>query len=270
MEGFMDLTLTGILSSFVFPATKFILIVAAGILAAFLVAKLVFNLTQKANFDVSLCKFLSSVTKFTIIIVAAISALSSIGIPTGGIIAAFSAAAVAVSLALKDSLSNISGGIFLLLTKPFGTGDVVELNGSCGSIKEIKLIHTVLLTFDGKEVIYPNSVVMGSTVTNLSKEDKRRVDLTFPVSYDSNVELAQKLILDTASKHELVISDPAEPFAKVTEHSDKAIVITARLWCMAADYWTVYFDVLEQVRKEFNQNNITIPYNQLDVHIHNK
>jgi small conductance mechanosensitive channel len=185
----------------------------------------------------------------------------------GGAVAGAGAVAAAIAIALKDSLANVAGGIFLLITKPFVTDDVISVSGDTGKIKEIKLVHTVVLTFDNKEIIIPNSVLMGSTVTNLSNAGKRRVDMVFSIGYNDDAKLAREIILKALTKHELALTDEVEPFARVTAHSASSVDITARVWALAGDYWTVYFDVLEEVREEFNKNGITIPFNQLDVHV---
>lgn len=261
----MNITLTTVMS-FLLIVLKAVVVGGIGILLAKIAGNITAKAVTKAHGDISLVKFLSKSVRIAIYILTFIATLTLLGIPTTGLVAAMSAAAVAISLALKDSLSNISGGIFLLVTRPFITNDVIEVNGYCGSVKEIQLIHTVILTFDNREVIIPNGVMVNSTVINMSNEDRRRVDIVFSIGYDDNASLARELILKTASKHELVISEP-EPFARVTAHSASSIDITMRVWTLAGDYWTVYFDLLEQVREQFNENGISIPYNQLDVHV---
>lgn len=241
------------------------------LIVGYFIAKLVYSIIHKSltkiGVDKSLTKFLGKTAKIIIYLVAVISAIGILGIPTTGIIAAMSAVAVAISLALKDSLSNISGGIFLLITRPFKTNDVVETGGYIGTIKEIQLIHTVILTFDYREVIIPNGIMVNSTVVNMSNEEKRRVDLTFSISYDNDPEVAKNIILKTAISHPKVIREPDEPFARVSAHAGSSVDISARIWCLAGDYWNVYFDMLEQVRREFDKNGISIPYDQLDVHV---
>ncbi len=264
----MIITLATVIS-FLLTILKAAVIAGIGILLAYIASSITTKAVTKARGDISLVKFLNKAVKITIYILTFIAALTILGIPTTGLIAAMSAAAVAISLALKDSLSNISGGIFLLVTRPFVTNDVIEVNGFCGTVKEIQLIHTIILTFDNREVIIPNGVMVNSTVINMSNEDRRRVDIMFSIGYNDNASLARELILKTAQKHELVITEP-EPFARVSAHSSSSIDITMRVWTLAGDYWTVYFDLLEQVREELNKNGITIPFNQLDVHIDGK
>ena len=264
---FEEVSVSYVLNTWVFPVLRLTAVLAVGIVLAFVAAKVIINVCNKSSVDYSLSKFLANVTRITILCLTAIAFLSILGIPTTGLIAAFSAVAVAISLALKDSLSNVSGGIFLLMTRPFVTGDFITVSGDAGTVKEIKLVHTVIVTPDAKEVIVPNSVMMNSTVTNLSNEEKRRVDLVFSISYDSDVELAREIILKNALKHEATLTEPAEPFARVTEHESNGIKISCRVWCLAGNYWTLYFDMLDSVRKDFNASGIKIPFNQLDVHV---
>ena len=259
-----------IIEGYALPLLKTIAVLIVGWVLASIVKKIIVKALDSIHADVSLEKFLASAAAITVKVITVIVALGLLGIPTTGLIAGASAVAAAIALALKDSLANVSGGIFLLITRPFVTGNVVSVNGDTGTIKEIKLVHTVILTPDNKEIIVPNSVMTGSTVTNLSNQDKRRVDLVFSIGYDNDAKLARDIILKALTKHELTLTDEVEPFARVTAHSASSIDITARVWALAGDYWTVYFDILEEVREEFGKNGISIPYNQLDVHIDGK
>lgn len=259
-----------LIENYFIPAGKTIVVLIIGWILAGVASKIITRVLEKAHADISLEKFLASTASITVKAITIISALGILGIPTTGLIAGASAVAAAIAIALKDSLSNVSGGIFLLITRPFVTGNLITVGGDTGTIKEIKLVHTVILTPDNREIIIPNSVMMGSTVVNLSNEDKRRVDLVFSISYDNDARLARDIILKALTKHELTLTDEIEPFARVTAHSASSVDITARVWTLAGDYWTVYFDLLEEVRDEFNNNGISIPYNQLDVHIDGK
>ncbi|MBP3580237.1 MAG: mechanosensitive ion channel [Clostridia bacterium] len=249
------------------PLLTMVLVVVVGWIVAGIAKRIIVAMLEKVHADISLEKFLAAAASIAIKVVAVISAIGILGVPTTGLVAGVSAVAAAIALALKDSLSNVSGGIFLLITRPFLTGNIISVNGETGAIKEIKLVHTVILTGDNREIIIPNSVMMNSTVVNLSNEDKRRVDLVFSIGYNNDARLAREIILNVLIKHELTLTDEIEPFARVTAHSASSVDITARVWTLAKDYWTVYFDVLEQVREEFNEKGISIPYNQLDVHI---
>lgn len=248
---------------------RLILVLVAGFVLASVSKKLITKIMEKSNFDISLIRFLARSAKVAIIVLTIIIAVGLLGIPTTGLIAGVSAVAAAIALALQGSLSNIAGGIFILMTRPFKTGDFIEVSGSTGTVKDIQLIHTVLLTGDNKEIIMPNGVVVNSTITNYSSEEKRRVDLVFSIGYNDDARLAEDIIFRTAMAHTYTLTDPAEPFVRESAHSASSIDITVRVWCLAENYWTLHFDLIEKVREEFTKNGISIPYNQLDVHISN-
>ena len=248
---------------------KLVAVIVAGLILAKVSSKLITKVLEKSNFDVSLIRFLARSAKITIIVLTIIIAIGLLGIPTTGLIAGISAVAAAVALALQGSLSNIAGGIFILMTRPFKTGDFVDISGSSGTVKDIQLIHTVLLTTDNKEIIMPNGVIVNNTVINYSNAEKRRVDLVFSIGYEDDARLAEDIIFRTAMAHTYTLTDPAEPFVRESAHSASAIEITARVWCLAENYWTLHFDLIEKVREEFTKNGISIPYNQLDVNIKN-
>ena len=235
-----------------------------------LLIKLVKHILKKAfnktDFDTSLEKFIVSVVDICLKIVLIICSISALGVSTTGLVAAFSAAAVAVSLALKDSLSNIAGGILMLMTRPFKTGDYIETEGHSGTVLQIDMIHTTLRTPDNRQIVIPNGQLVNQTIVDYSKETTRRMDLQFGISYDNDPELAKKIILDCALAHEFTLTDP-EPFVRVTEHADSAVIITMRVWVKSENFWALHFDLLEKVREEFDKNGISIPYNQLDVHV---
>ncbi len=244
-----------------------LLILVIGFLVIKLLVKILDRALNRFNLDVSLIKFLIKAVSIVLYVVLVISALAALGVSTTGMIAALSAAAVAVSLALKDSLSNIASGILLLITQPFKTGDFVEVGGVSGSVLGVDMIQTTILTTDNKRIIIPNSQVSSSEIINYSAEDMRRVDIVFSVSYDADVEKAKEAVLRVVNAHSAVKREHAEPFARVSGYGDSAVNITCRVWCMSADYWNLYFDLTEQVRAEFDKEGISIPYNQLDVHI---
>lgn len=244
---------------------------AVVLIVGFLVVKLLVKILKKAlrrfELDPSLIGFFMKATNIVLFVVLILCVLAILGVPTTGMIAAMSAAAVAVSLALKDSLSNIAQGILLLISHPFATGDFVEVGGVSGSVIEVDMLQTTLRTPDNRKVIIPNSQVATSEIINYSSEEERRVEVIFPVSYKDDVEKAKALILKIVEKHPLVDREKDAPFARVSAYNESSVSITCRAWCNTKDYWAVYFDLLEQVRVEFTNAGINIPYNQLDVHI---
>lgn len=245
-----------------------ILIIIVGLVVIKVIKKIIKKalIGSKAELDISLIDFIVRAIGICLKVVLVLSALATIGISTTGIIAAFSACAVAISLALKDSLGNIAGGIMMLISQPFSTGDFIDVDGAAGKVLKIDMVHTTLLTPDNKQVVIPNGQLMNKTIIDYSKEATRRMEVKFSISYDNDTELAKKIITDVVNAHEFTLKDPA-PFIRITEYADSAIVITARAWCESANYWTLNFDLLEQVKQKFDENGITIPYNQLDVHV---
>ncbi len=246
-----------------------ILIFVLGWVFSKLLVKLLRKGLSKTSLDVSLVNFLLKTIHIVILIVVLLAALSNLGISTTGLVAAFSAAAIAVSLALKDSLGNIAGGILMLLTQPFSTGHYIETDGVSGTVLKIDLIHTTLKTPDNRQIVIPNGQLVNKTIIDYSKESTRRMDLQFGISYDNDPEKAKAIIMECVKAHKLSLQDP-EPFCRVTEHSDSAVIITMRVWVKSENYWTLHFDLLEQIKCEFDKNGITIPYNQLDVHVIDK
>ena len=171
--------------------------------------------------------------------------LNTIGISTNGVLAALSAAALAVAVALKDSLGNVAGGILMLISPRFLSGDYIEAGGDEGTVVGVDLLHTTIRTADNKLVSIPNGVLINSHITNYTREEKRRVDITLPVSYDADIEKTKKIIFDVILRHSLVLSEPEKPMARVMKYSESSVDIIMRCWCNTSDYWNVYFDLTE-------------------------
>ncbi len=271
MEKFLEaITLENILRV-VTPIMKIILILVLGHFVILYAVKLFKRALSKTKLDPSLVSFLTKTVRIVLYVLVIVSALGSIGISTTGIIAALSAAGLAIAVALKDSLSNVAGGILLLLVPRFATGDFIEAGGSSGTVLRVDLLHTMVRTPDNRRVSIPNGVLINSYIVNYSHEAKRRVDMSFTISYDNDVEKAKEVILDVIKAHSLTLKDEADaPMARVSGYKDSSVEIVSRAWCQSTDYWTVYFDIMESVRAAFDKNGIEIPYNQLDVHIKEK
>lgn len=244
-------------------------IVVIGWIAAGIIRKIMVKALHKPKLDASFKKFLVKAVDIVLKVLVILSAVSNLGISTTGLIAALSAAAVAISLALKDSLGNIAGGILMMIARPFSTGDFITVDGESGKVLKIDLIHTTLITPDNRQVVVPNGQMVNKTVTDYSREETRRVDVDFAISYSSDVEVAKAVIMDVIGNCELALSDP-EPFVRVTDYADSSVTVTARVWCKTDDYWELRFRMLENVRIMFDANGIEIPFNQLDVHVDGK
>ena len=195
--------------------------------------------------------------------------LGFIGIDTAGIGTVIASLGVGVGLALQGSLSNLAGGLVILIMRPFKIGDYIAAQGESGTVEEISIFYTYMITPDNKVVMIPNGTLANGSIVNYSTKDLRRVDFEFSISYDEDFEKAKKVIYDVIENTENVLMDPA-PFVRVISHGESTINIVTRVWTENANYWAVYFDMMESIKKSFDNSNIEIPYNQLDVHIKNK
>lgn len=219
--------------------------------------------------DRSLRSFLVSFAKILLYIILVITIAMILGVPATSFITILASCGVAIGLALQGSLSNFAGGLMILFFKPFKVGDYIEASGESGTVTDISVVYTNLLTVDNKRITIPNGALTNSVIKNYSAEELRRVDLTFNVAYSSDNEKVKQIILDIINEHPNALRDPA-PFVRMSNHSDSSLAYTARIWCKGADYWTVYFDVLESVKERFDKEGIAIPFPQMDVHITNK
>lgn len=219
--------------------------------------------------DMSLRSFFASFSKILLYIILVITVAMILGVPATSFITILASCGVAVGLALQGSLSNFAGGLMILFFKPFKVGDFIEAAGESGTVAEISVVYTELLTFDNKRITIPNGSLTNSVIKNYSSEELRRVDLTFNVAYDSDDQKVKTLIHQVIEAQPQILKEP-EPFVRVSEQTNSALTYTVRVWCKNDDYWTVYFDVLEKVKSSFDKNDITIPFPQMDVHIKNK
>ena len=192
--------------------------------------------------------------------------LSIVGVPMASLVTIVGSCAVAIGLALQGGLSNIAGGLMLLIFKPFKVGDYISSNGFEGFVRTITMFYTTIVTVDNKVVQLPNANLSNSNITNFSALDKRRVDINLSVAYDSDIDKVKKIVNSVIEKHEKILKD--EPiFVRLTKHDESALVFTLKVWVNTPDYWDVNFDLLENIKKEFDKNHIEIPFNQLDVHM---
>jgi small conductance mechanosensitive channel len=198
-------------------------------------------------------------------VVIVISLIGYVGIDTSGITALVASLGVCFGLAVNGAVSNIAGGVLILITRPFRVDDFIEAEGFSGIVEDIRITHTKLRTGDNKTIFIPNGKLSSGSIVNYSMKDTRRVDLSFGISYESNVEHALEIIKGLVEAHPLGLKEPAS-FVKVTGHSDSSIDISARLWTKSSDYWTAYFDLLESVRAALDKaEDVEIPYNKLEV-----
>lgn len=220
---------------------------------------------DRTKADTGIVTFLCSLTSAVLKIIVCITAAAQLGMNVTSIIAAIGAAGLAVGLALKDNMANIASGAQIIFTKPFRVGDYLKLDNAEGTVTRIEIMFTTLTTSDNKEIIIPNSKMITSVITNYSARDTRRLDLSYNISYDDDIVAAEALLDDMVKNHGMVIQSPA-PLVAVGEHKENGIAIVVQLWCKSEDYWPLYHNMQEQVKLEFDEAGITIPFCQVDVH----
>ena len=219
-----------------------------------------------SRFTKTMRTFLGHVIAVCFYIVVVVIGAIILGVELTGFSALLASAGVTIGLALQGSLSNIAGGVMIVGLKPFEVGDYVEGSGVSGTVTDIGIFYTTLTTPDNKKVVVPNGALSNSTITNYSAYDTRRLSLDFSVSYKADLALVKKVLYSCAKVDERVLNDPA-PVVYVTAHGDHAVSVQLRVWVRGDDYWAVNFDLIEQVKVNFDQFGIEIPYQQLDVHM---
>jgi small conductance mechanosensitive channel len=234
-----------------------------------LLARRITKRCEKRNVDKTIARTLIYIGKLTLKIVITICLVGFVGIDTSGLTAIVTSLGVCIGLAVNGALSNLAGGVMLIITRPFKIDDYIEACGQAGTVEAIHITQTILRTSDNKVVYIPNGTLSSSEIINYSAKDTRRLDLVFGISYDSDVNKAKEILTTLCDQHNLVLKDPA-PFIRVKEQADSSINLLMRVWVNSGDYWTVNFDMMENVLKAFNENGIEIPFNQLDVNVINK
>ncbi len=218
------------------------------------------------GFDQALQSFLISFLSITFKVLLIISVVSMLGVQMTSFIALLGAAGLAVGMALSGTLQNFAGGVVLLILKPFKAGDFIESSGFMGVVSEVEIFHTVLKTPDNKTVIMPNSVLVNNTLTNFTREKNRRVDWVIGIDYTSDIDLARSIVIRILQADERVLQEPA-PMVVVSNLADSSVDLSVRAWTAVGDYWAVFWDVTEKVKKAFDQEGVIIPFPQHTVHL---
>ena len=244
-----------------------IVIFYVGKWVANLITKGVRRLMQKQEIEKTLETFVSNLVRMVLMVFVVIAAISAVGIQTTSLIAVLGAAGLAVGLALQGSLSNFAAGVLIVLFRPYKVGDFIEGAGVAGSVVSVQILTTVLKTGDNKQVIVPNSQIMGSIITNYSANDTRRIDMVVGVGYDDNLDTVRKAIEGLVAADDRVLDDPACTIA-VSELADSSVNFVVRPWVKTEDYWAVKFDLTEAIKKRFDEEGISIPFPQQDVHLY--
>lgn len=238
-----------------------------------IVSKIITRITGKAlsrsNVDKAAKNFLVSLVKILLYVVVIIMVLSFLSVPMTSILTILGAAGLAVSLALQNCLSNLCGGFIILFSKPFASGDIIETDGSVGTVSTIGILYTKIMTFDGKTVFIPNGKVSEAKIINYTETPTRRIDLAFCISYESDTDRARAAILEVIAGEKLILKEPA-PIVRIGEYKENSVSVDTLVWVNNGDYFTARYDLLEKVKKAFAENGIVIPYSQLDVHIRDK
>ncbi len=251
---------------------KFILaivVLIVGLIVIKWITKAMVRFMKKGDVNESLIPFLKSLTSILLKVMLVISVMSMVGIQMTSFIAVLGAAGLAVGLALQGTLQNFAGGVMILLFKPYEVGDFIEAQGFMGSVKEIQIFTTVLLTPDNRKVIIPNSPLATGSITNFSAMPTRRLDFSFGIGYTDDIDKAKALLLKMAESDERVLKDENPPAVMVEALADSSVNLKLRVWLKAEDYWDVFFDYTEGAKKQFDAAGISIPFPQQDVHLYN-
>ncbi len=234
-------------------------------IAKFLVSLLSKGLTR-ADMDPILVKFIASIVSAALLLFVIIASLNQLGINTTSLIALLGAAGLAIGLALQNSLANFASGVMLIIFRPFKTGDFIEAGGTSGVVETISIFTTILRTGDNREVIVPNGAIYNGTITNYSVRETRRVDMVFGIGYGDDIKKAKDIIQQALDADERILKNP-EALVAVGELADSSVNFNVRPWVKSADYWAVKFDLTEKLKIAFDENGISIPFPQMDVHV---
>jgi len=225
------------------------------------------KLLEKSKYDEMLINFLKSIVNAILMLFVIIAALNELGVNTTSLAAIIAAAGLAIGLSLQSSLQNFAAGVMLLVFRPFKKGDFVDAGGVAGSVKSIGVFSTIMNTPDNKEIIVPNGNIYGGNIINFSAKDTRRVDMKFGIGYGDDLLLAKKLLEEMVAADERILTEPAPQIA-VSELGDSSVNFIVRPWVKSGDYWGVMFDFTEAVKLRFDSEGISIPFPQMDVHVH--
>ena len=225
------------------------------------------NAMKKGDMDKTLRRFIANLARMLLMLFVIIAAINQLGVQTASLIALVGAAGLAVGLALQGSLANFASGVLIVLFRPYKVGDFIEGAGIAGSVEEVQILTTVLKTGDNKQVIVPNSQIMGATITNYSANETRRVDLVVGVSYDDDLDQVRRELESLVAADDRILDDPPVTIA-VSALADSSVNFVVRPWVKTADYWGVNFGLTEAIKKRFDEVGISFPYPQQDVHLH--
>lgn len=244
-----------------------IAILVLGRIAAGILRSLLSKMMEKSKVEPTLVSFVSSVTYVGMMAFVIIAALGKLGVQTTSFVAILGAAGLAIGLALQGSLSNFAAGVLMIIFKPFKVNDFIEGAGASGVVEEIGIFTTTIKSPDNKTIIIPNASITSGNIINYSKKTERRVDIVAGCGYEDNLDTVKKVLTDIVNSDERILKEPAPKIA-VLELADSSVNFAVRPWVKTADYWDVYFTLQEQIKKRFDEEGISIPFPQRDVHLH--
>jgi len=230
-----------------------------------LINKIIKRILARRDIEMSVKTFVGSLVNVVLTILLIISVVGALGVQTTSFAALLASAGVAIGMALSGNLSNFAGGLIVLLFKPFKVGDYIEAQGTGGTVKEIQIFHTILVTVDNKTVYIPNGALSSGAVVNFSRQDTRRIEWTFGVDYGENYDKVKQVIESILARETRILSDPV-PFIALNTLADSSVNVIVRVWVKSENYWNVYYDINQAVYTTFNEQGIDFPFPQLTIH----
>jgi len=225
------------------------------------------KLLTKSNMDQMLVDFVAAIVNALLMLFVIIASLNQLGVDTSSLVALVAAAGLAVGLALQGSMQNFAAGVMIIIFKPFKSGDFIDAGGVTGVVEKVQIFSTTMRTGDNKEIIVPNGGIYSGPITNFSARDTRRVDMVFGIGYDDDFRQAKAILERLVTEDERILPEPA-PVVGLSELGDSSVNFVVRPWVNSGDYWKVLWDMNEKVKTEFDAAGISIPYPQMDVHLH--
>ena len=268
LDGNLWNQLSELLSSFGISLFIALSILIIGRQVVKILIKVISTALERSNTEDTVRIFVTNLLNTLLMIVVFIAAINQLGIQTTSIIAVLGAAGLAIGLALQGSLSNFAAGILIVIYRPYKVGDYIQADNHLGTVDDIQIFSTVLKTPDNKLVVVPNGSIMNGSIVNFSNQDKRRVDIIASCSYEDDIDKVKSVLADILSKDDRILNEP-KPRIAVSELADSSVNFIVRPWVKNSDYIDVYYSLLEEIKKRFDQEGISIPYPQTDVHIHN-
>lgn len=267
-EKYLDLIYEWLISNGITLLTG-ILVLVIGLWIVGIITRSFAKAMEKRDLNPSLRPFLKSLLNVILKILVVISVMSMIGIQMTSFIAILGAAGLALGMALSGTLQNFAGGVIILILKPFKVGDFITAGGHSGTVHEIQVFNTILKTPDNKTIILPNGSIANNSMVNFSEEATRRVDLEFGIGYGDDIDKAKSILWDIIKNDDRVLEDP-EAMVAVKELANSSVNFAVRVWVKAENYWPFFWDIHESVKKAFDQNGVSIPFPQTDVHLYNE